>query len=44
MHLKQNTQLEASNKGMFDKKGAEEVENMHSKTKVILNRGALDRD
>ena len=44
MHLKQNTQFEASNKGMFDKKGAEEVENMHSKTKVILNRGAPDRD
>lgn len=44
MHLKQNTQFEARNKGMFDKKGAEEVENMHSKTKVILNRGALDRD
>lgn len=44
MHLKQNTQFEASKKGMFDKKGVEEVENLHSKTKVILTRGAPDRD
>lgn len=41
MHLKQNAQFEARNKGMFDKKG---VENMHSKTRVILTRGAPDRD
>lgn len=44
IHLKQNTQFEASKKGLFDKEGVEEVENLHSKTRVILIRGAPDRD
>ncbi|MBK5498885.1 hypothetical protein JFU50_08225 [Peribacillus sp. TH14] len=35
MQLKQNTQ--ASKKGMLDKKGVEEVENLHSKTRDLLN-------
>ncbi len=42
MHLKQNTQFEASKKGMFDKMGVEAVENLHPKKRVILNRVAPD--
>ncbi|MFS0815105.1 hypothetical protein [Peribacillus phoenicis] len=38
------SKTKTSKKGMFDKMGVEEVENLHSKTRVILTRGAPDRD
>ncbi|MGE7187262.1 hypothetical protein ACQKKK_25885 [Peribacillus sp. NPDC006672] len=37
------TKKQAKKKGMFDKKGVEEVENLHSKARVLLYRVAPNR-
>lgn len=43
MHLKQNPQFEASKKGMFDKKGVEEVENCIQESPLLelLQQGLI---